>query len=899
MAEITQNNCNVSALRPLEVTCNPTNASSPETQDGSIQLYINGGTSPYTVSWTNGAQGTYIGNLQSGNYTATVTDYYGDYTKTITCTVGNNTFYLDEFIKCEDNFNPNIYVFYDGTSLDATKAAQASESMRSWYEGKKTNGFGGLLYEGVIGRENQNSENWLWWSTYPYLGSLTGGTLADGVTEIKSFGLTGDSVNYSLYNPNWCREDDNGKCVPRNSSFNFTTDVAGSLNSDIYKRINNGFTLTGAYGSNDTRSLGVPFTVTPSMDGNGETVYGDFIGGDKNYMCIIIADEANGSIGLYHGDTNQNISGESIKDDLFNHPFVLSGTGWSATTQQEPTNRFTYDYESFLKVWEDIKNQDGTFEGYLYPVIENKPDETPFIQHLVGCIEGDTISATTFEEKYGTVITDVGPQNLNLSALTRTNVYSGMTGSTTYQNLNPIYKNGGGLKNFGWEVDPTVTGFQNSVIGNNLDDFFSGITLSDEKIYITPIEGLVQNKIYSFSGITGCYSYEQKLLSTGQTYSALTSTNVYDECVECQPSSGNDPFQPTLCLSDGEIQYEFTPSGTGSNNYYVWYNSDNSLTLSYNITLNRWEINPWSNVGLGNMVRQVNETIPTGGFINLGISNPNNWIMSEGFCEGIPLTATANPSSETCLGDRNGEVILLGQGGNLPYQFRIQNVTPYPSYSITGIFYNLPPGNYLGEILDASGNTSSTTFTINSGEIGINYTVSLSSVVTNNGTGTRTWSYGVQVNPALPAGVEIEFDIVLTHNRVYRTQGLYTFNYLHTITKNGTLNIPYTTSPDTTTQTPTDCTVKPTEEINVTFTDTASSVTYNSTDTSLNGNVTQTVTVDGSGLNCAPECRAVGTYNTSLQISNLTISGSDCAQVTNAFTPINENITIYDCQAQP
>ena len=41
MTQITQNNCNINALRPLEVTCNPTNASSPEAQDGSIQLYIN------------------------------------------------------------------------------------------------------------------------------------------------------------------------------------------------------------------------------------------------------------------------------------------------------------------------------------------------------------------------------------------------------------------------------------------------------------------------------------------------------------------------------------------------------------------------------------------------------------------------------------------------------------------------------------------------------------------------------------------------------------------------------------------------------------------------------------------------------------------------------------------
>ena len=85
----------------------------------------------------------------------------------------------------------------------------------------------------------------------------------------------------------------------------------------------------------------------------------------------------------------------------------------------------------------------------------------------------------------------------------------------------------------------------------------------------------------------------------------------------CQPSSQNLPPQPTLCFSDGNVQYEFTPSGYTSG-YFVWYNSDESLTLSFNQTSNQWEITPWTNVGLGGMVRQVNETIPTGDFINIG-----------------------------------------------------------------------------------------------------------------------------------------------------------------------------------------------------------------------------------------------------------------------------------------
>ena len=70
---------------------------------------------------------------------------------------------------------PNVYVFYDATSLGASVASGASESIRSWYDTNSSQL--GDLYEGVVGMPNNNGENWLWWNSYPYLGSLTGGTL--------------------------------------------------------------------------------------------------------------------------------------------------------------------------------------------------------------------------------------------------------------------------------------------------------------------------------------------------------------------------------------------------------------------------------------------------------------------------------------------------------------------------------------------------------------------------------------------------------------------------------------------------------------------------------------------------------------------------------------------------
>ena len=143
---------------------------------------------------------------------------------------------------------PNVYVFYDATSLDSSVAAEASESIRSWFATQQTAGEVAELYEGVIGKANNNGENWLWWLNYPYLGSLTGGTLSDSttVTEINQ------EVQYASYDTDHCSGQGSGTwCIPRTVKFND--------GQDIYQRINRGYQLTGTYGTNDSRTNGVPF----------------------------------------------------------------------------------------------------------------------------------------------------------------------------------------------------------------------------------------------------------------------------------------------------------------------------------------------------------------------------------------------------------------------------------------------------------------------------------------------------------------------------------------------------------------------------------------------------------------------------------------------------------------
>lgn len=82
-----ENECEPITLYPLGVECSVTNVTKVGMSNGSIYLTVTGGTPPYFIFWSNGNIGPYINNLSVGTYTATVVDYYGDFSSTTTCTV--------------------------------------------------------------------------------------------------------------------------------------------------------------------------------------------------------------------------------------------------------------------------------------------------------------------------------------------------------------------------------------------------------------------------------------------------------------------------------------------------------------------------------------------------------------------------------------------------------------------------------------------------------------------------------------------------------------------------------------------------------------------------------------------------------------------------------------------
>lgn len=116
MADLSGNSCNIITILPLGIDCDVINASTPDASNGYMAILITGGTPPYTTTWSNGANTTYLTNLSPGNYTATVVDYYGDFSATTTCTVGYDSYYLEQFENCS-SLGQYIYYLADTTSL--------------------------------------------------------------------------------------------------------------------------------------------------------------------------------------------------------------------------------------------------------------------------------------------------------------------------------------------------------------------------------------------------------------------------------------------------------------------------------------------------------------------------------------------------------------------------------------------------------------------------------------------------------------------------------------------------------------------------------------------------------------------------------------------------------------
>jgi hypothetical protein len=618
------------------------------------------------------------------------------------------------FESCGQPLDKNIYVFYDtsgsypdgvnstnGNPYDTLSAA--SESIRAWYYDLVTiSGYTGSLFEIPVA-----NERYLNWSCYPYLGSTTGGTLSDSSTVRIEMGRITNASNTPTgptTGPVW------------------TSPIISRMALGKDLTTGNPLPLSPGYSS------GVPFDhVNYNLSG---CVLGQFDGGDTNYISIIVLNEAcniNTNGGCYalmstSGGTDRLQPYFTFDADLTNNSFLhLDNTtgqinssnpvqyiyapdycaGYPAYTDPSYSgSSLVRDYQSWIKVWEDVNiNLNGFSKVFLFPVPTKNVTAAAAdpqyqaqgfgtLYQAIELIEGEIPQAPSYFQstycdgpfsttgtqwpypnarynQYSAWTYNQG-QYYDFSPLSYYNKFTGLTATTAYSSLPTQYKVGPGLKNFGWSVDATITGFTQALVANDLNGYFTNV-LAGSNIYTTtePV-GLQEDSVYTIQDFEGCWTYTGYRLDGQPSYNLINTIDEFISCLECQGDQNpnqvefkfngwrevsNDPGNSSQFAINGtidvfgvanddvdfEISWPF-PLGTDIPNIVVQFNFGSGLqtfspgvTTGKTLTLNSsgignvpWKLTVGNNPYYGFEYIKLTLTGTTGGASIINSLNPLN-----------------------------------------------------------------------------------------------------------------------------------------------------------------------------------------------------------------------------------------------------------------------------------
>ena len=489
------------------------------------------------------------------------------------------------FEQCQAPLDKNIYVFYDTSGsypdgINRTGPAYetlsgASQSIRNWFNDLVTlSGYTGQLYEIPV-----SNERYVNWACYPYLGSTTGGTLSDSSSVRIEMGYI---TEQSLVDP-----------------LGLGPAQTAIFTSPIVRRIALGQDLaTGALlPASPGYSKGVPFDHATYANASN-VQYGQFEGGDTNYVSIIVLNEACQGYSQDGCLWNSATSGTSqYIQPYFAWDNTTIGAAFTAIPnfgypQPNPNNPVqniyvptycdTYpsytnpnysgaslqrDYESWLKVWEDVNiNLNGFTRAFLFPVPtsivtaaspggpKNQSQGFGTLYQAIELMEAEIPeSSSYFQSQYceGNLTGTQWPypnaryntysawtynqgQYYDFSPLTYYNSFTVFTGTTAYQSLSSQYQVGPGLKNFGWKLDATITGFTQSLVTSNLNSYFASIFAGDRIYSLSEPAGANEGNVYTLQDYEGCWTYTGYRLDGQPQYSELSTMFEFDSCFECQ-----------------------------------------------------------------------------------------------------------------------------------------------------------------------------------------------------------------------------------------------------------------------------------------------------------------------------------------------------------------------------
>jgi hypothetical protein len=316
-----------------------------------------------------------------------------------------------------------------------------------------------------------------------------------------------------------------------------------------------------------------------------------------------------------------------------------------------------------------------------------------------------------------------------------------------------------------------------------------------------------------------------------------------------------------------------------------YWSGPSSQYIVYNNSTSYWILSGWT--GGGTMVQYTGNYIPTGSWINLGSTNPSiTWSVVTGTCTTAPMSVTITKTNETCLGSCDGTLNVSVLGGTSPFTYSLNGGTPQSS----NIYTNVCAGSGTVTVEDASGNTSTQSYTINSGSGSQTYTLTLNKTITNglisSTSSSKTMNWNISSSPVIPVGGSISGIIVFTHmqtnNKSTSPLQNASFTTGSTITATGGASYSLITSGSLATGTNTvpGC-ITSIQEYSARTMSYSFTIPYGG---SISGVITSLIT---NPFPENPSCPVYGTTNDTFSLSNITINGIPCGNPNPSTNSIN------------
>ena len=246
------------------------------------------------------------------------------------------------------------------------------------------------------------------------------------------------------------------------------------------------------------------------------------------------------------------------------------------------------------------------------------------------------------------------------------------------------------------------------------------------------------------------------------------------------PTNTPAPLYPNLCLiyvsstiSYGPIQFTLNGMYNGKPTWTTVYNQTNLdikwMTQGQN---SRWEIDGWTFTA-AIPVSNNTSNVPDSGWFMAGPGQPATLTMTQGVCPPyLPLMSVPSVQNQTCQLSNDGSITMTTNYGVPPYYYSINNGL---SYQLSPSFTNLGPNTYTVITKDSATptpNTLSNQVTVTSLNLNASYQIGIVvDSVFSVGNNTQIGTWHVNINPPLPQGTVVTFDIAVSDIQAYYQPG--------------------------------------------------------------------------------------------------------------------------------